>query len=167
MNFRELLQYEIWSEETSRKILLGIAIGIAIILAIAAAEMFWVTPGERALGSAVLAQIDGLQRLDPESGQFDSESKNDEKMVALAARAAFTVRDRRIASSLAGYLMIVELEPGDLKVRRSMEQFEKTHPGKVHSDPAFDAERDAENIEVRRYLSSTLHSALDYNASDF
>jgi len=167
MNVRELLQYEIWSKETSRKILTCVGIVFVSLLSAAAIEMLWVSPGELILGRRALEQVDKLQRLDPESKDFEVEAKKADGMVDSAVRAALTIRDKKVASALGGYLMIVELEPGDAKVRRSMKEFERTHPGKIHSDPDRDAERDANDIEVRRFMSATLHSALDYKKLGF
>jgi hypothetical protein len=146
-------------------VVFGIVFGS--LLAAAGAEMFWITPGERALGDAVLAQIDGMQRLDPEGAQFEAESKKADAMVTAAGRVAFTVRDGNVATALSAYLMLVKFEREDAQVRRKFAEIEKAHPGRLRRDPASDEEIEAMGREARREVSARLHEVLDYNGFEF
>jgi hypothetical protein len=158
MNIRELLQTEIWSKETSRKILGWIGIVLGCFATLVAVEYFWLTPGERLLGRAALAQIDGLQALDPESDAFDAGAKQADGMLKAATLGAWTVRDKRVASALGAYLMIFEMEPEGIKMRRMIQQ---RH---IHQSPEeLESQRQTEllGIRARQFLSARLHSVLD------
>jgi hypothetical protein len=64
MNLREILQIEIWSRRTTRRIfsILGyVAVALLIGLVIwFEVERHWLTKGERKTASTALRQIDGL-----------------------------------------------------------------------------------------------------------
>jgi hypothetical protein len=87
MGIREILQTEIWSKETSRKILARVwkiakYAGISIGIAFAAFVLFgfvwahWLTTKERNAGKAALAQIEVLQNFDSASdAEFDAQAK--------------------------------------------------------------------------------------------
>ncbi len=75
MNVRELLQTEIWSKETSRKILrrtwrivrpVAVVSGILVLLlaVVFAVEWYWLTSGERKAGRTALAKIEELEQLE-------------------------------------------------------------------------------------------------------
>jgi hypothetical protein len=108
MNVRELLQTEIWSKRTSRKILVVLAIiCVGLILSIAAyvVDESWITPSERSAGRAALAQIDGLQNFDGMSdAEFDAGVLQAGRKVDDAEQAAWTSRDKRIAGVVSFYL---------------------------------------------------------------
>jgi hypothetical protein len=162
MSLRGLLHYEIWSKRTTRRIFAVSGIFVGVFLALAAFEMFWTTPGERVVGSAALAQIDELERLEPESPQFDAQSKTAEGMVASATKIASAVRDRKIASALGAYLMLVTMERDDVEMRKHMQEFEKTHPEMIHRFTSDEENEKSQSLRTRQFVSTRLHAALDY-----
>ena len=108
MKVRELLQKEVWSKRTSRKILVVLAIlCVAFVLWIAAyvVDESWITPSERRAGRAALAQIDSLQNFDGMSdAEFDAGVLQAGRKVGDAEQAAWTSRDKRIAGVVSFYL---------------------------------------------------------------
>jgi hypothetical protein len=71
MKVRELLQIELWSKITSRKICIGIGIVIVGLFSWCEVEKYWLTPGERDAGWTALAQIEELEKL-----QIDTSDKS-------------------------------------------------------------------------------------------
>ncbi len=109
MNVRKLLQTELWSKRTSRRILVwfGLIFGVLVVgfVAVYEIERHWLTPGERSSAKAALAQIDGLQDFGSLSDQeFEVREKQAEVKVKIAKDAAVTKRDVWIADSLELYL---------------------------------------------------------------
>ena len=167
MKIRELLQYEIWSKETTRKILVWSGYVFGSLLVAVGVAMFWLTPGEHMMGRAALTQIDALDKVNPESEQFDAETKTAEEIVEGAKRTAFTIRDKNVVQALSGYLMIVEMKRDEAKTRRVVEEFNRRYPGRIHPDPERDRESAEFGVDVRHILSERLHAALDYKGLDF
>jgi hypothetical protein len=120
MKIRELLQIEIWSKETSRKILVrtrkilvrvGIVFGILVVVLgiILAIEMSWLTSGERKVASAALVEIDEMQNLVQAGGNdFEARDQQAKETVEAADRAAWTLRDKGAAYDLSFYLYLTE-----------------------------------------------------------
>jgi hypothetical protein len=162
MTLRELLQYEVWSKRTTRKILLALGTVAGFFLLLGAYEWFWTTPGERVLGSMALVQIDELDELGPGSPRFDVESKKADGMVAAATQAAFTLRDRRIAAALGAYLMLVEMEREDIERRMRMQEFERAHPEMIQRYPNDEVDEELLSRQTRQFIRSRLHAVLDY-----
>jgi hypothetical protein len=61
MKIRELLQTELWSKRTSRRILVGIGILVVGFFFWCAIEQYVLTPGERSAARAALVKVDELQ----------------------------------------------------------------------------------------------------------
>ncbi|SRR5260370_28687737 len=97
MEIRELLQTEIWSKRTSRKILIGIGVlfvGFVLWCAVYVVDKRWMTPGEHTAVRAALTQIDALQNFDGMSdAEFDSGVLLAKRKVEDAEQAAWTSRD--------------------------------------------------------------------------
>src|ERR1700677_3065431 len=98
MNFRELLQIQIWSKRTTRKILVWF--GIVFVIGFLAlngwhfVELHWLTGGERNAAKAALAQIEALQDAGTLSDdEFALKAKQAEAKVKAAQDAAVTYRD--------------------------------------------------------------------------
>ena len=111
MKIRELLQTEIWSKRTSRKLFVGI--GIVFVLfysgnaALSLIGQHWLTPGERNAAREALLQIDELQNLVQSSDQdFNAKAKMVQQAVDFADKAAWTARDRHIVGELMGYSVL-------------------------------------------------------------
>jgi hypothetical protein len=123
MGIREVLQTEIWSKETSRKILARmwkifvgleyVGIGLGVVLAGVVlwfvVSTHWLTERERAKGKIALVQVDALQNFDGvNDSDFNVRSQQAQEKVDDALNAAFTVKDRVTAFYLDYYLHEVD-----------------------------------------------------------
>lgn len=122
MTLRQLLQREIWSERTSRKIVVKFVIPLSRVLGAAAlvfgsyfaVDSFWLTPHERRIAREALPQIDVLERNQGISaGDFETQKNLAQAKIDAAQKAAWTDRDRRIASLLSVYMESIEYDRGD------------------------------------------------------
>jgi hypothetical protein len=159
MRFRELLQYELWSKKTSRKILIGLGIVIVVFVVWAAIEQYWISPGERKVAKIALLKIDDLQDFATISGQdFDVRARTAGEQIASAQRTAWTMRDRLLALSLSAYFELTKIDQEDLQRRKQIEQRFPPHTLK-------DAEFADQNVEVgekaRLAVRFELHAVLD------
>jgi hypothetical protein len=162
MKIRELLQTEIWSKRTSRKILVvtGIVLGI---LALGIGSLYevnerWLTPREKSLAKAAFAQIDALQDVASFSDEdFDAKSKDAEAKVKAAQQAAMTVRDEQIAFVLDGYRGEIEDERDNIKMQKLMQE---RHVPIKSSGRSFEETLNTQ-VEVAKFLRSVLHRTLD------
>ncbi len=108
MTIRELLQIEIWSERTTRKLLIGFGIvvaafGVGFVLWNTLDER-WITPPERKAASAALVQIEVLQNFNQMSdAEYDARALQAKQKVDIAEQIAWTSQDKRIALLLLGY----------------------------------------------------------------
>ena len=98
MNIRELLQTELWSKRTTRKILvwsgLVFVVGFLALNGWHFVEIHWLTRGERDAAKAALAEIDALQDAGPLSDEeFQVRLKAAEAKVKLAEEQPETYRD--------------------------------------------------------------------------
>jgi hypothetical protein len=105
MNIRELLQIELWSKRTSRKILFV----FGVVFAASAfgfftwfeVEVHWLTNGERAAAKVAFQRIDALQHADPMSNEeFKIRSDEVDTAVSAAENAARTKKDESISVEL-------------------------------------------------------------------
>ena len=122
MNVRELLQTEIWSKETSRKILrrtwrivrpVAVVSGILVLLlaVVFAVEWYWLTSGERKAGRTALAKIEELEQLEwNASDGFDAMDSQVKASVTVAEQTAWTLRDRNASGMLELYRRELETE---------------------------------------------------------
>jgi hypothetical protein len=173
MNVRELLQYELWSKETSQRLgakiwkfskRLAVVLGIlaSVIVIVAVVESHWLTAGERKTGRAALAQVDELRGLiDCKCERFIEVDKKAKESVAVAVQRAWTKRDHWTSFELSFYLGQVETIPkDDLREDQVKQVIEQRHLP-LHSDPAFEAEVRDSRIRYLELLSSILHKVLD------
>ena len=159
MKVRELLQIEIWSKRTTRRILVGIGVAVGLICTWIAAELYWITPGERNAARIGIAQIDSIQNLDSISDEdFDAWDKQAVEKVEAARLAARTIRDERIADALYGYLSAIEVGRSNVKMRKLMQE---RHVPIKDSQQKLDDEIDSTGKQVTQFLRSVLHRALD------
>ena len=163
MKVRELLQVELWTKRTSRKILVGFGIvfGIAVVGlgALFAFERYWLTKGERNAARVALAQIEALQNCVSCSDQeFAAKDKQVEGAVEIASQSAVTDRDDSVSIALLGYLSIIESERQEPQLRRMMQERHLSIP---NSDPVLEERIRSTEKETKRLLHSVLHKALD------
>ena len=149
MNVRGLLQFELWSKKTSRKILVGIGIVFGLLLVCLICwyevEIHWITPGERDAARAALKEIDAIEDAGPLSEQeLKVRTEQAEAVVKLAEAAAQTHRDNSIRMDLDLYLVGVEME-------RS----------KVYGEKNQSPEIQAVLTKLKSNHRLTLHKALD------
>jgi hypothetical protein len=163
MKIRELLQTEIWSKRTTRKILVrsGSVLGVVVVVFAIwlAVEWYWFTPGERKSSRAAIAQIDSMQALEPMSQpQFDSMAREAKEKVEGAKQAAWTIRDKDVAYALEAYLFLTTTEQECLQRRR---EIELKYPSLALSDVETAQEITTANRQARGTVRITLHSYLD------
>lgn len=147
MTIREILQIEIWSKRTSRKILIGLGIVVAGFVVWFAVDGHWITPPERNAARAALAQIEVLQNSkEMSNAEYDEGTRRAKESLDKAEHAAWTSRDKSIAAALFFYLAAKELQRSDQK--------------SPHARPSLLGSR---NIEMSQILfEHSLHQALDY-----
>ena len=163
MKVRELLQIEIWSKITSRKILVwfGIVIGVLVVgfVTLYEIERHWLTTGERSAAKAAIAQIDGLQDFASLSDEdFDAREKQAEAKVEDAKHAAVTKRDDWVALELSFYLE--ETQNDQREIREALLFWEK-HLPTGGSRTEFGKKLDLSGTEMRTLTRMELHKLLD------
>ena len=173
MKIRELLRYEIWSKETSRKILspigkclkwVAIVSGsLAVLLAIAyVIESHWLTYGERGAGRTALTQIEELEKLiDCNCDQFVVVDGKAHSVLTLATQKAWTIRDHSVAFELWFYLTEVEQkQEGDLREAQAKAIVEQRHL-QWHSNPELEQRDRSLRLELFSTFRLELHKELD------
>jgi hypothetical protein len=157
MNVRELLQAEIWSKRTTRKILAGIGIVFAGYFAWAATDGYWISPGEHRAGREALVQIEMLKKTDPEKDKdFELAAQQAEQKVETAKKAAWTTRDGFLTLDLSMYLLMTEVDRKAPVIR------EKLLQGKASDSRQRILEKFVStNTGSEAQLSARLHKELD------
>jgi hypothetical protein len=115
MKIRELLRYELWSKRTTRKLLIGIGIVVAVVAfglgAWSVVSRIWLTPEERRAAKIALKQVDALQNTGSLSNEeYAKLDKQAGRSVEDALQAALTRRDRAVAMKLLIYQTATTLE---------------------------------------------------------
>jgi hypothetical protein len=166
MNVRELLRYELWSKETSRRILasarkllkrVAVVLGVLVVLAgvVFAIEFYWLTSDERGAGKTALVRIEGLEGLiDCNCDQYAAVGHEARTAVDVAMRRAWTLRDRSTASFLTYYLFEVERYHDDLQKVQAHWNLSTTHE-------QFERGDRARHLKEFSRLRSELHKQLD------
>jgi hypothetical protein len=150
MTIREILQIEIWSKRTSRRILIGLGIVVVLLvvgfIVLNALDERWITPQERKAGRAALAQIEVLQNFDQMSdSEYDAGAIQAKQKIDAAEQAAWTAQDKRIALMLFGYFASTD-------EKRSHRKFKL--PPERPQDEAL-------NKQAFQFIKGVLHQALD------
>ena len=167
MELRELLQVEIWSKRTSRRILVGlkfVAIGLGVVVVGIALWIFvwthWLTQGERSKGKIALVQVEALQSFDEMSdAEFDARSRQAQEKVNDASDAIFTAKDRQIAV----YLSLCLFEMQGMKKSQRIRKILDSRPGFTKSERSKELELKSEESErhLLKTLVKSLHESLD------
>jgi hypothetical protein len=159
MKIRELLQVEIWSKRTTRKILVGFAVVVGFLVAWQVLERYWLTPGERRAGKEAVVQIDAMQNLGLISDEdFDAKDKQAAGKVEAAEHAAWTDRDKGIADLISGYLMMTEVDRGEIQT--TVLEWQR-HASVKSSQEDLQRKLSLSGTEVRSMLRMELHGLLD------
>ena len=163
MKIPELLQIELWSKKTSRKILvvLGSVFGVAVVAfgTLYLVEEQWLTPPERRTGREALVLIDGLQNLGSSGDKdFNVRDKQAQEKVGIAKQAAVTARDEKVANVLDAYLVNVETERSAIQERELMQQ---RHVQISTSERDFEERLDSSGKQITQFIRAVAHKALD------
>ncbi len=162
MNLRKLLQTELWSKRTTRKILVifGIVFAIAAVLygGLYGFERFWLSSGERETGRALLAEIDALQSVAPDSQEFEAGVQKAKKQLELVKDAGITLRCDHVAFLLEVYLSDTEMKRSDLEMKKVRQD---RHIQVSEADLQRQAKIDSLIAEMNRHVVSVLHKVLD------
>jgi gluconate kinase len=122
MNVRELLQIEIWSKRTTRKILVGLVTVIGLIVVgfwvWNKVELHWLTSSERKAARAALADVDSMEDAAPLTDQeWEARKQRVKVEVEATAAAARTYRDTFMEMDLSTYFLKVEMDHVNLQRR--------------------------------------------------
>jgi len=183
MKVRELLQTEIWSKETSRKILepirkilfcvlpsrktlkrIGIVLAVlVVVLGITlSVEIRWLTPRERRVAIVSLVQVEELQSLlDCNCEKFGIVDQQAKASVNISEQKAWTVRDHTVAGLL--YLYLIEIErtkQGELR-EAQVKLFIHQRKLQLDSNPKFETEFRRSQLEIFSMYNSELHKEMD------
>jgi hypothetical protein len=154
MTIRELLQTEIWSKRTSRKILIGLGIVSVGFVIWFVADRELITPRERTVAKVALEQIEALQSFNQLSdGEYKTKYQLAEGTVDAASQRALTSRDKLIAATLFFYLGVIDFE-------RSEERLKLKFPH-YRNDGRRDLEIQEHLKDARSQLRQGLHKTLD------
>jgi hypothetical protein len=173
MKVRELLRYEIWSKETSRKIFrptgrllkrVAIVLGVLVVLIgiVCVVERYWLTNGERTSGKAALKQVEELEKLiDCNCDRFAEVDSAAKTAVEVAEKSERTLRDGSVVAYLSVYLMEVEqLQTKDLR-EAELKLFMQQRHLQWHSDQKLENEGRSLQSQIFSELRSALHKELD------
>jgi hypothetical protein len=163
MNIREVLQTEVWSKETSRKILLGLGIVVGLYVVgfkgWQQVELRWLTSGERNAARVALQQIDALQDSASLSDEdFSVKSKQASKGMDAAQQAARTTRDKLVVAKLMDYQLGIVVRR--LKVRKQ-KQSQQRMTSLTDSDRKLNGLIESSRIDVNGNDGLALHKELD------
>ncbi len=163
MTLREVLQIELWSKETSRRILVisGVLIGVLVLGSLSFYEIdtHWFSARERNAATAALKQVDVLQSFGSLSDQeFEAKSKEAEAAVHAAEKAAVTERDRQLAFLISMYLEETRADHGELQLALMMWERRISDSG---LRTQFGKKIDLTGTEIRSMTRLQLHKILN------
>ena len=126
MTLREILQIELWSKRTTRRILVWLAVVFGSLILVLGVrywiEYYWLTSGERRAGREALAQVEEVREVNlGDEQRFNASDRNAKEQVQAAEKAARTARDWAVAFSLDGYLASLETREYSFDLRHSLE----------------------------------------------
>ncbi len=162
MTFHEVLQFELWSKQTTRKILSVVGIGfvtVGFIVSIAlAVESLWINPRERNAAKVALADVEDLQQT---TGVTEDEFKirkgKAESATERALNVAWTWRDQHISEALFGYQTLMEAQHDEPHRRAVLHEFVQKHPEYRRSG----AQKENLSPQIIELIGKRLHGALD------
>jgi len=101
-------------EGASWKILIGLGVVLALVIAGSLVNAIWITPGERRVARQALSIIDDLDEM-PNAGNLDPRLESEierpaREALQSAQQAAWTHRDVKISWELQAYFLGVEQE---------------------------------------------------------
>jgi hypothetical protein len=165
MGIREVLQTEIWSTETSRKIFRAVmrtvtAVGLLLVFVVVwyVVSNAWLTRSERRTAQVALSEIDALQYLDRlRDDEYAIQYKQADANVHIAEQAAWTRRDKLIAMLLSNYLMYTDIRRSDYSTRLKLSNSSDYRSRKYEQLASQNVES---SISTSAIQSLMLHDAL-------
>jgi hypothetical protein len=173
MNFREILQIEIWSKRTTRKVVSGlwrvlkpvmVGLGSAAVLLFVfyEVEARWLTSDERQAARAALAKAETLE---PQRfcrcERFAAADAETKEAIEVAREKARTLRDNRVLGLLDLYRwQMVEESEDDLRYMQ-VEEFRVRRHIESPADQDFEEKRKNSMSNVFSSLREVLHKELD------
>lgn len=162
MEVRKVLQTEVWSKTTSRKIwsvfrkiLSGIEVFIVVLVIWFGINRIWLTSSERRAAIAALEKIDALQRFAVMSReQYSQEHAQAKSSVDAVERAAWTSRDLSIASTLSTYLLFTDMQRQDQELKMKLSDSQNERIRKLNLQVCPDSSAGSQ------FQSAVLHEAL-------
>jgi hypothetical protein len=173
MAIRNLLSYELWSKETTRKALsrvwrilkpVSIALGLLAVLLFVTYEVgtHWLTSGEREAGNAALAQLEKLDALRYcKCEQFAVVNEQAKKAVQVARSKAWTIRDGQLVKWLELYRWMVETENASDLRNAEVNDFAARRHLRFRVDPQIEVNDQKLKNEHFRLVRGLLHQFLD------
>jgi hypothetical protein len=173
MTLREFLQIELWSSETSRRVIrktwkivrpIALVSGVLIVLLGVAFEVEsrWFTNAERKAGKAALAKIEELDRLERNASDgFDVMNDQAKASVVIAEQKVWTLRDRQVSNELEFYRWELETNH-EARIRDlQLESIAIEKHLKWHNNPEFEQKMRDEDSQILGSIHSLLHKELD------
>jgi hypothetical protein len=158
MQVRELLQTEIWSKRTSRRILVVIGIIAFVGFSFFEIDGHWISWAERKTARAALTEIDALQSFGSMSeAEYKERLSHAKGTVEAADKAGWTRRDLAVSSLLSAYLSEVEIEKGQVELTN---RFKDSKNENLRQMSSSDSQMIKTGTMVRDYLSKVLHRVL-------
>jgi hypothetical protein len=163
MSFREILQFELWSKQTSRKLMkvfgAGFTIFVLLVFCLYLFDTKWISSEERRTAKVALALVDSLQQqyLEGDEKDYEAKAQRAKDAVNAAVHAAMTSRDDQIANALFAYVTEIDVARGNRKTDRMMQE---RHIVFKYSDPESNAKLAALETELAHSVSLGLHQAL-------
>ena len=164
MTLREALQIEIWSKQTSRRILKCVGTCLAVGGLVAGVNFEWITPPERKAARVALAAVEELQqKIVAGEDEYEKCKENADQAVERAQEMIWTSRDRKVANAVYGYSVLIEMQHDELKRRPMIHEFYEKHPQSLHtqSHKEQEAQQDQLAQQVDGFMHDVLHRALD------
>jgi hypothetical protein len=173
VNVRELLQTEIWSKETSRRILrriwriarpvFAVTGVLVLLLGVAfAIEWYWMTSGERTAGRAALAKIEELERFEGNKNDgFDEANRQAKNLTIVADQKAWTLRDRNTAGLLEFYRWELESDHESRVREMEVKTLAAENHLELHSNPDLEKKLRDTQEQIHNSMRSSLHKELD------
>ena len=163
MKIPELLQIELWSKRTSRRLFVGIGIVFVVAFvgvgALSAIGKHWLTPGERKAAKIALQQIEELPK--GNSASYDelfAMHKTERKAIAIAEAEAVTEKDHTTVMQLEA--CVSEVNSDRLIVMLRQTRAGEATPEQMESRVEF-LSRASKSRDLAHGICKAIHQTLD------
>ena len=160
MGIRELLQTELWNKRTTRRILFGTLVVIALstfgLKVWQAYQYYWLTDSERTAARIALQNINDVRKTNAASyEEFNAIIGPEKKTIAAANAAAVTERDQITVMQLEG----CDLEVTNDRLNAMLQQIPAVTPRQTESKAVLQL-RYSKSADSTRGKCEALHKAL-------